>query len=481
MARASSILVGVGTILFAMAQLACGSEATVGPGSPDARSMADAASVPEATPCQSRAGTRLTRRYLGPALGARQELQIIDTEFDQACVFKLEQDGSYTCYPAQTGGALYFEDASCASPIVGVALGSTPKIFTEYSRFGDTACFLGSYYRRIGVSSAVIGGQSAFTQDSSGACVSATTPSLDYYLAGPELPISSFVNATREALSETSRLSSAYFAADDGSSMCDSQGFLRDKDLAVACTPNVGSDSEVYCMPAGSLAIDVFTDSLCTEVSTVVTVTSCQEAPSAYAQSFETTACTSFALKILAVGAMELDQRYDQAGNTCTAYSGENRFFSTLEVVEYSELVALTNAVEEGDGRLKRNVLVDSEGSQFFRDVWRDDHLATDCQFAASADGSLRCLPSSLEARGFHANANCTSPITLALRDSCQEGRSHFTVPSPLGTRVQAALPHGDPVFASDGAACNPVSGSFFLPGFELAPSTFVSATVLEL
>ncbi len=481
MACTRSIVWGLGMFTLATAQLGCGNGPTVGPGAPDAGAMVDAASTEAVAPCQSLAGNRLTRAYLEPVQEARQELQIMDTLEGEACTFKLEEDGSYTCYPANTSGLLYFQDAACTSAIVGVAQGSTPKTFAEYTRLGNDACFLGSYYRRVGVSSMVEGGQSAFAQDSSGVCVETVTPSLDYYLAGPELPISYFVSASRETLSATNRLSSSSFSGEDGSSMCDSQNYLLDRGLAISCSPDLGNNSEVYCMPSGSLAIDVFTDSECNEEDSVVAVASCQQEPPKYAQSFETTACTPYALRIQTVSTQVLGQRYDQIGESCTAYDGENRFFSTLDVVEYSEFVALLSTVEMREDRLKRRLLVDGEGSQFFYDVWRDDHLNTDCQFAASADGSLRCIPTALEERSFFSNANCTSSINLAFRDNCQEERTHFTLPSTLGTRVLTALPHGEPVFSLEDSGCNPVSGSFFSPGFELAPSTFVSGTVLEL
>lgn len=447
----------------------------------DATSVPDADTTPVAAVCSSTPGTRLTREFIEPAAGARQEFDIVDSELEEVCSFLVEADGSYTCYPESFESLIRFQDAACTSAIVGVSVGAVPKAFARARRLSDGACFLGRHFRRVGMPSAVTGGQTVFSQDTTGTCSQVTAPTRDYYLAGPELPISSFVTATRGASNAPSRLATAAFAGSDGSSMCDFTGSLVDTNLAAECSPGFGADSELYCLPSARNPTDVFNNAGCTDQTSVVVVDRCEDDPPAYARTTEPLTCGATGTTVQAVTSMALAQRFVDSGGSCVADSGTDLFFPVGETVVNSEFVSLTNELEVGGERLTRSLLSDGQTFLGFQGLWRDTVLETDCQFRAAVDGSFRCLPEPLSSGLFFTNATCTTAIQLALNDSCQDGRSHFTANAPLGRRVLSSAPHPDPVFVRSGADCNPANGSFLVPSFELAPSSFVEGTISEL
>ncbi len=485
MATSPHALLPQAFVLAALAALplACGGESigSLTDASNDATDGADADTTPIAAVCASTPGTRLTREFIEPAAGAREEFDVIDTELGEECRYFLEADGSYTCYPENFETLIRFQDAACTSAIVGVAIGATPKPYARARRLSNGGCFLGRHFRKVGMPSAVTGGQAVFSQDTTGTCSPVTAPARDYYLAGPELPISSFVTATRGAASSTPRLATATFQGSDGSSICDFSGSVIDNDLDAACRPGFGVDSEFYCVPTGPSSTEVFNNAGCTDQSSVVVVDRCQEEPPAYAQTTETLACGVVGTTLQAVTTTALEQRFDDSSGSCLADTGTDRFFPVGETIENSEFVSLEAQKEEGSERLTRSLLSDGQGFLGFQGLWHDDVLDADCQFQPAVDGSFRCLPESLTTANFFSNATCTDPIQLARIDDCQQGKSHFTVSAPLGNRVLSAAPHSEPVFENSGNGCGPVSGSFLVPSFELGPSSFVEAIVSEL
>lgn len=480
-----TLLCSAATVATLLAsQLACGGgslgSGDVDAGAGDAGPEADAAIVVSASVCLSEPGTRLTREFIEPATGATQEFDILDSEIGEPCAFSVEADGSYSCYPSDFGGQIFFQDAGCTTAIVAVGLGSEPKTFARARRFSDGGCFLAKHFRRIGLPSAVIGGQDVFRQDTSGTCVAATSPNRDFYLAGAELPISSFVTASREVASGSGRLATATFEGTDGSSLCDTSGVLVDNTLGQDCRPGLGVDEELYCMPSGGSASDIFTNAGCTETTLALTVDRCQEEPLAYVQSLETLTCGNVAATLRNVETTALAQRFEQVDELCVADSGTDRFFPIGDEVANSEFVPLSAALEDGSERLQRQLLTGGDDFVSFGGLWHDNTLDVDCRFAAAVDGSLRCLPETLTSSNFFSDAMCTASITLAEIDGCQDGLEHFALAGTLGTRVLASAPHSEPVFEREGAACVPASGSFLVPGFELAPTSFVEATISE-
>lgn len=431
--------------------------------------------------CESRQGSRITRNYIEPEAGARQELDIVDTELEEPCVFSREADGSFTCYPKNFGGTIFFQDAACTTAIVGVAVGTTPKTFARARRFSDGGCFLATHFRRIGQPSAVAGGQGVFRQDDTGTCSATIAPNRDYYLAGAELPISSFVTATRGEVSPSGRLTTATFEGADGSSMCDFEGGIFDSTLEHDCLPALGDDSELHCMPVAGPATNVFTNAGCTEETSVAIVDRCVEDPPAYVLSTGALTCGDVSTSVRGVSTEALAQRFENIDDVCVADSGTDRFFPVGDEVPASEFVSLNLETEESNGRLSRKLLKDAGGFESFGGLWHDSNLGVDCRFSKAVDGSLRCLPLTRTTQTFFADAGCTIPIQLAEIDGCQDDLEHFAVTGAQGTRILSAAPHTDPVFIDSAGPCEPASGSFLVPGFELAPSSFVEGIVSEL
>tara|TARA_R110002096_G_scaffold436021_1_gene665192 strand:+ start:55770 stop:57221 length:1452 start_codon:yes stop_codon:yes gene_type:complete len=461
--------------------LACGGESSqAADAAADAPDLVDADITPVASVCASTPGTRLTREFIEPVPGARQEYDVIDTELGEACNYFLEADGTFTCYPTSFETIIRFQDAACTSAIVGVPVGEVPKTFARARRLSDAACFLDRHFRRVGMPSAVTGGQAVFSQDTAGTCSPVTAPIRDYYLAGAELPITSFVTATRASYEPSARLSTGTYEGTDGSSMCDSGGLLLDSELAVDCLPGLGVDSELFCIPRSNSFADVFIDAGCTEQNSVVVVDRCVDEPPAYARTFETLECGAVGTSLQEVGTTPLAQRFDNSSGSCVADTSSNQFYPVGDSVPNSEFVSLAQVAEPGAARLTRNLLSDGGDFLSFQGSWHDSLIGGDCQFGAAADGSFRCLPIPLTTTLFFTEATCTTGIQLAEIDSCQGERAHFTESAPLGTRVLSSAPHSDPVFLRAGASCVPVSGSFLGPSFELAPSSFASATIDE-
>ena len=83
--------------------MGCGSDSKIGgDGVPDAGGAdADPGYVAPIV-CESVAGNRLSREYIEPVPGARQEFRIMDTLHDVECRYRAENDGSYSCYPVGT-------------------------------------------------------------------------------------------------------------------------------------------------------------------------------------------------------------------------------------------------------------------------------------------------------------------------------------------------------------------------------------------
>jgi len=204
------------------------------------------------------------------------------------------------------------------------------------------------------------------------------------------------------------------------------------------------------------------------------------ETPS-YAKTVEPLACGATGNTLLSVNPTALPQRFELVNAVCVADQGTDRFFPVGDEVENSEFVSLTTAIEDGADRLRRILVVDGGGFQSFTGQWSDTMLGGTCRFGAAVDGSFRCLPEPLSSVVLFSDALCTVPVRLARVDGCEQGHEFFTLPAPLGTRVLASAPHVDPVFARQGLNCVPEAGSFLVPEFELAPSSFVEATLLSL
>ncbi len=460
--------------LLLLGSFACGGESAPGV---DAGSEADAgvdAGVAQATVCQSVAGTRLTRDVIELRPGVRQELSIFDTQNEGLCNFLGEEDGSFTCYPADAGGALFFQDPTCTAAIVGFATGQPPSAFQRTDRSSPDGCTTTREFRKIGAASAVAGGQAIFALDANGACSALLAPALDYYLGGPILAPTAFVTAQAELVSPTSRLSGQVLVGNDGSSMCASPTVALDSTLDTACQIRLAGDQETRCVPASSAKTGFFSDAACTISTEAVVVSSCQlEAPS-YARQNESVACGAVARHILSVDSTASIQRFELVAATCvnTSTPAEN-YFPVGPEVDASEFALVGSELEESGGARLQRQLFTSDGFVSFAGSWFDSSLQLPCSFGAAADGSTRCLPVTMTPRGFFSDGLCSAPISLALVDECQAPIGYFAAPGVLGTRMLAATEHLDPVFDLVAGVCTVQTGSFYAPSFEVAPSSF--------
>lgn len=466
------------TALFSLLA-ACGGGATEPEGQSDAGVDPDGGI--ERALCQSSPGTRLTREVL-ESHGARQELGIIDSEFDSACQYQLEADGSFTCYPGDVGGALFFQDAECTSAIVGFGVGAQPALFQQTIRNSEEGCLVARDFRRVGAASAVTAGQSVFDLDAAGACVAQLAPDRDYYLAGPVLGRDAFVTAETQLVADAARLSSQRLLGSDGSSMCSSARRAVDATLGAACDLRPAADQTTRCLPTVPAVSSFFSDAACSAPVNAALVSSCLAEPPAYAFTNETLACGAVVRHVHATDASMSITRFDLNVDQCVAADPANSYIAVTEEVAASAFAAVAPELAgSASSRLQRELLVTDDGFATFLGHWFDNTLQQACTFQPAADNSLRCLPGAMTLRNFFSDAQCAAPISLALIDECQVATGFFAAPSPMGTRMLAAVPHEAPVFSLDSGICQPVAGTFFAAAFELAPSSFELAEVQRL
>jgi hypothetical protein len=133
-------------------------------------------------------GSRLKVRYLEAGDGARQATGWFDSERGEECIFTRSTDGEMRCLPSGLQAnvtAGFFSDAACTQPIaISTCAGSV------YA-FETIAC---SGQRRI----YQLGAALSTIYVGAGCTSSPTSPGLNYYAVGPEVPPSSFVRAEEQ-------------------------------------------------------------------------------------------------------------------------------------------------------------------------------------------------------------------------------------------------------------------------------------------
>jgi hypothetical protein len=146
---------------------------------------------------------------------------------------------------------------------------------------------------------------------------------------------------------------------------------------------------------------------------------------------------------------------------------------------------APAHADSQSGSRLKIRYYAGSDGSKQFV-TWLDSQLNQLCSFQTAADGVVRCLPSDAVGGGrFYADDACT--VHLGAAGNCDTLRYAAIADSQSGCAAPGMhiYPIGKPYTGQvyNGASgCTPfttTSGTlFFNLGAEVAPTTFVSATL---
>jgi hypothetical protein len=125
--------------------------------------------------------------------GSKEFVGWHDTERDEPCTFAVAADGKQRCIPWQVGAQVggYFSNAGCTTRLAYAVKGcSQPRYAFESVKVSGPSC----YAMRIFPATASYVGTAYF--GSAEDCRVQTSASFDVFVIGPEVPASSFVEAT---------------------------------------------------------------------------------------------------------------------------------------------------------------------------------------------------------------------------------------------------------------------------------------------
>ena len=421
--------------------------------------------------CRSQAGSRLAAEYIEPVEGLRQDLRIIDTLEGVECRFLLESDGTHTCYPSDTSSQLFFKDSSCTSMVAVYQLEWEPKGFTE-TRVNQAPCSSSREYRRVGNITSIGEGDPLYIRNNLNQCQQITAPNRKFYDTSEVLPQSAFVNASLQAASPDTRISSGVFVGDDGSSLC-ARNSLVDSVLELKCSVRNGGDALPYCVPTGASSERYFSDELCEVEERSVPTRSCGAATIAIEDRFDSSGvCPSPTRRAFRVSDEMVSERYRAFGENCRPRQDQgDTFLRVGEEILASELAAMTQVIEESEVRLRRILDVTADRFGVFRNRWLDTELATECQFQAASDGSLRCLPDAMRVGWLSTEPDCTNNRWLASVNECQ-ALGYFSSRANNGQiTIIEAVPVTVPVYGRDeNSLCVEREGVFYEKGMSEVP-----------
>ena len=165
-------------------------------------------------------------------------------------------------------------------------------------------------------------------------------------------------------------------------------------------------------------------------------------------------------------------------------------------------LDALTNPVPaanadttQSGSRLKAKYYAGSDGSKQFAG-WHDSMLNVDCGFSPASDGTTRCVPSGATTQLFFSDSGCAQALAYIPATGCNSPpyalvtvpasatpgcASYFERVLQVVGAYSGAIYTGTPANCSeqpDGGAIWRATYAFYTVGSEVAPSTFVAATV---
>jgi hypothetical protein len=156
--------------------------------------------VPDAAAEPATDGSRLKAEYNVGADGSRQFAGWWDSQRNEECAFQPFADGSQHCVPLYTGVIqLGFSDSSCSSALFAIALSTCPDPATvKYALSGAAwGCTAFSY---AAVESLTLATPDKIFSGTPAACVDVTASYKPVYnfFTGTEIPLSSFVAATKQ-------------------------------------------------------------------------------------------------------------------------------------------------------------------------------------------------------------------------------------------------------------------------------------------
>lgn len=364
--------------------------------------------IPAAPTCADISGSRIKLTVRQASDGTRHVIGLYDSQRNEPCKWGKAGDGQLRCMPVLTAddnysdGYVVYSTASCATPILAI-FGN--RYYPGKPFLGrDGADVFGSSMRdncvgktRIfGVGSLLPDPTTIWVHDANGGCMplAPDTSFYDYYSAGPELVSTNFA-AGSTAKDGTGRVWMETITGADGSHTCGGMFDLHDSSFGDApCNPaNYAYDEKRRCVPSGSSAEGLFTDSGCTASQLATRRPNCR-APTGFATSLiQTPVCSYLSTRVRATGAATTALfRKDTMGvcqavpSTYTTYSVDGDYLPEEMFPEVTYAFAPTGQ------RLMRRDLV-TGGARLALDEFYDMQLDTACRFELGADRITRCAP----------------------------------------------------------------------------------------
>jgi hypothetical protein len=282
------------------------------------------------------------------------------------------------------------------------------------------------------------------------ACGSDNTPPPD---AGPELQDS------LAGIRSGTRLKLRWFEVESARNFAG----VFDSKRGETCVPSLWADGSTYCTPTAVPFRTVFKDAGCSVPLAVVFdyETTCGAGPAYFRQAAPSPVCgaPSAILKIYAAQPSTETGYYEESLVGCTrTSSGPYKLFELNREVPPTEFVKYTDAVAEGNGRLRFQYRNGADGSRTFSSTW-DTMLEGACAMVPSNDSrSQQCLANFVHAFE-HGEATCSAAtLKASYRKGCPPRRyvaaSASTCPLDVSMFALGAETSGAPLYADFGQGC---------------------------
>jgi hypothetical protein len=346
--------------------------------------------------------------------------QWYDSQKKESCEFELSRDGTMRCLPTadwyQNG---YFGDSSCKAPLGGTF--NRPPCPPKFVKQTTEVC--GDAVGVYPVGPSVTPSQ-VFTGSPASCSPQTPSPSVQFFELLPELTYGDWVSATESIGATSARIQPRYLIGADGSQVRIS---WYDRSRDEPCEFHTASDGSERCLPTKPAldtilmdAVVYYSDDACKVEVWGPGV--CKEPPD---------------VKYVIRTKDECDENYrvHPYGAATTATHQWQSFNSscqplvpTLPALAIGAEISPTsfeiaNIVEEpGTGRLRRRVLVTSDGATEPLGLY-DSSRNEECDLTASEDGSERCLPfRHAWGAGRYADSKCTTRVLEFSPSGCLFG-----------------------------------------------------------
>ena len=386
--------------------------------------------------CIGASGTRLRQHVRRHSDGSSLAVGLLrDTELGFDCEFAPAADGSLRCLPAVFGprangfgpGRLVFTGSDCAAgptlevfndPETGV-----PPTYVEdfdYQASGFCEPPRRRYYE-LGADRGVGPGQTLYATAVSG-CFPFTTGNARYHAVARELPVTTFVAATR-APSETGRLGVTVIEAEDGARVCGEQSYLEDDQLG-PCLPAPDEDGQLRCLTGTTEVIQATVEQCEGEPFAVARLSSeCDVATTAR----ELVGTCGGGYRVRELSGPVSEPIYEH--QTCDLIDGEQSGVPPMllgDVIDPGRFVPMgAGRIRVGE-RLDRMASTTEAGLVVGLDRWFDRELGVPCEFTTSVGATARCIPfpgsgarvayTSL----LYTDAGCSAEVLVAAPSGCE-------------------------------------------------------------